>query len=289
VTPRTPTVLTVAGLSHVGVARSHNEDCFRVSRIGSPLDLGPEAAVERIVWEGGLVLGVYDGVGGKDAGDHASTTAARTVADAFTAGGLPRGPVDLSARLVDAVTAAGQAIAAESRANKNRRGMGSTATVAAISDGHLVVAQVGDSRGYVLRSRELVQVTRDDTLLQEALRTGSLAPEDAAQFPHKNVLLQVLGNGAKLKVGVSSIEPRLGDVLLLCTDGIHGLLEDALLRATLLRHHDPGVAARVLVDEALRAGGSDNIAVVVARLEGEKLAPPQPGDHLEEKIVFETG
>src|SRR5262249_52371441 len=137
----------------------------------------------------------------------------------------------------------------------------------------------------VLRGRALVQVTRDDTLLQEALRTGSLTLEDAAGFPHKNILLQVLGSGAKPNVGVTLIEPRRGDVLLLCTDGLHALLDHGVLRATLLRQRDPGVAARVLVDEALRAGGHDNIALVVARLEGEALAPPRPGDVLEDHAL----
>jgi protein phosphatase len=274
----------VAGVAHVGVTRAFNEDCFYVSEIGGNQARTGEATVERLTSDGGFVLGVYDGVGGRDAGEHASATAARRVAAALAAGAPPHGPAELGARLVDAVTAAGDAIAAECRANKNRRGMGTTATVAAIAAGHLVVAHVGDSRAYVLRGRELVQVTRDDTLLQEALRTGSLAPEEAAQFPHKNVLLQVLGNEAKLKVGVTEIEPRRGDVLLLCTDGIHGLLDDRLLlRATMLRHRDPGVLSRVLVDEALRAGGNDNIALVVARLEDEALAPPLPGDLLEER------
>jgi protein phosphatase len=279
----TPTALLIAGFTHVGLARSYNEDCFRVSEIGGPFTSGPEAAVERLASEGGFVLGVYDGAGGKDAGAHASAMAARMVADSLAADALSGGQAELRARVVDAVTAAGDALSAESRANQNRRGMGSTATVAAIAAGHLVVAQVGDSRAYVLRGRALVQVTRDDTLLQEALRTGSLAPEDAAAFPHKNILLQVLGNGAKLNVGVSPIEPRRGDVLLLCTDGLHGLLDDAILRAILLRHREPGVAARVLLDEALRAGGHDNVALVVARLTGEALTPPKPGDVLEDR------
>jgi protein phosphatase len=129
-------------------------------------------------------------------------------------------------------------------------------------------------------------VTRDDTLLQEMLRTGSISPADAESFPHKNILLQVLGTGGELKVGVCSVEARRGDVVLLCTDGIHGLLSDAAIRAVLLRHHHPGVAARVLVDEAMRRGGHDNIALLIARLDG---GAPEPGEAPLEVVRIQLG
>jgi protein phosphatase len=155
--------------------------------------------------------------------------------------------------------------------NPQVRGMGTTATVAAVAGQHVAVAQIGDSRGYLLRGRELVQLTRDDTLMEEMLRQGRLSPEEAESFPHKNVLLQVLGSGVPPKVAVSTFEARHEDVLLLCTDGLHGMVGDEILRAVLLRHRAPGVAARVLLDEALRAGGNDNIALLVARLDGGDL------------------
>ena len=274
---RLPTIVSVAGLTHPGHARTLNEDCFRVSEIGGALQRGPDEVVERVSSPAGFVLGVYDGTGGTGAGDAASRAAARVVSEALATGALPSGPAELSVRLVEAVTAAGAAILAEASASADRRGMGSTATVAALAGEHLVVAQVGDSRAYLLRGRELVQITRDDTLLQEVLRTGRLSPADAASFPHKNVLLQVLGTGRELKVSVSTVVLHHGDRVLLCTDGIHGLLEDAVLRATLLRHRDPGTAARVLLDEALRAGGLDNIALVIARPGSEGLPSGEAG------------
>jgi protein phosphatase len=161
--------------------------------------------------------------------------------------------------------------------------MGTTATVAAVRGAHLVIAQVGDSRAYVLRRRELVQATRDDTLLNEAVRTGSATLGDAAFFPYRKVLLQALGTGVAPKVGVTVVSACLGDVLLLCTDGVHGGLDDAVLRATLLRHPEPGVAARVFVHQALASGGSDNLALVVARFDGEKLRPPAASDVVEDR------
>jgi len=276
------TVLTAAGLTHVGLMRDVNEDCFHVSEIGGGLRRGPEDVVERLASEGGFALGVYDGAGGHGGGDDASRIAAQKVGEAL-GGVLPSGPAELCARLVDAVVAAGEAILEASHGDPAWRGIGSTATVAASRGRDLVVAQVGDSRAYVLRRRTLVQVTRDDTLLQEALRSGTLLPSDAASFPHRNVLIQALGTGIAPKVGVTVLSARRGDVLLLCTDGVHGQIDDAVLRATLLRHREPGVAARVLRDEALHAGGSDNLALVIARFDGEGLPHPDEADVLEDR------
>ncbi len=268
---RLPTVATLAGLTHVGTNRQTNEDSFRVSEVGGPLTRGPEELVARLAVEGGLVFGVYDGAGGASSGNLASDASAKHVAESLARGAHPSGPAELGAMLVRAVTAAGKSLDAEATTNPKLRGMGTTATVAAVAGRHVAVAQVGDSRGYLLRGRELVQLTRDDTLVEQMLQEGRLSPEEAESFPHKNVLLQILGNGAALRVAVSTFEARYEDVLLVCTDGLHGLIGDDVLRAVMLRHHAPGVAARVLVDEALRAGGHDNIALVVARLDGGDL------------------
>jgi protein phosphatase len=300
-----PTVLSIAGLAHVGLAREINEDSFLISELGGALRCGPpeegdpqrsprapgapgpsapdrrlDEVVERLCSDEGFVLGVYDGAGGHGGGDAASAVAAKAVAAALTGS---KDGVELGDRLAGAVRAADAAILDLARADLRLRGMGSTATLAAVAGDRIFVAQIGDSRAYVLRRRTLVQVTRDDTLLQEALRTGSLEPRDAADFPHGNVLLQALGAGVPLKVAVTALPARRGDVLLLCTDGVHGLLDAGVLRAALLRHREPGVALRVLVDEALRAGGNDNIALVVARLDGEGLEPPDAADVLEDR------
>jgi protein phosphatase len=265
-----PTIATIAGLTDAGERRTLNEDTFRVSEVVGPLARGPEDVVARLEVPVGLVLGVYDGTGGLMRGEHPSETGARRVAEGLASGDILPGPSAIAERLVAAVTAASDALLERSR-GPGAGGAGTTATVAVIAGEHLVVAHVGDSRAYRLRGRELVQITEDDTLLQHALRTGHLRPADAAGFPHKNVLLQVLGSPS-VKVAVSSLDARRDDVILLSTDGIHGPLDDQAMRAVLLRHRAPGVAARVLLEEALRAGGGDNMAVVVARVEGGALA-----------------
>jgi protein phosphatase len=262
-----PTVATLAGLTHAGYRRTHNEDTFRISEVSGPLSRGPEDVVARLEVPVGLVLGVYDGTGGFMRGEQASETSARLVAEGLASGTLRSGFDAIGERLVASVTVASDALLERSRVDAH--GAGTTATVAVIAGGHLLVAHVGDSRAYRLRGRELVQLTQDDTLLQHALRSGQLRPADAADFPHKNVLLQVLGS-TSVKVAVSSLDARHDDVILLSTDGLHALIDDQALRAVLLRHRAPGVAARVLLEEALRAGGNDNIAIVVARLDRDQ-------------------
>ena len=215
--PVVPTVATVAGLTHAGERRTLNEDTFRVSEVSGPLSRGPEDVVARLEVPVGLVLGVYDGTGGFMRGEHPSEAGARLVAEGLASGDRIEGPEAIARRLVAAVTAASEAILEQSRGPD--AGGGTTATVAVIAGEHLLVAQVGDSRAYRLRGRELVRLTEDDTLLQHALRTGQLRAADAAAFPHKNVLLQVLGS-TSIKVAVSSLDARHDDVILLL-DGRH--------------------------------------------------------------------
>jgi protein phosphatase len=130
-----------------------------------------------------------------------------------------------------------------------------------------------------------VQLTRDDTLANEALLLGDLKPEEVADFPHKSIVLSALGMAATTRSVVTSVALRLDDALLLCTDGLHALVDRRTIRAVLLRHREPGVAARVLVDEAMRAGGNDNLALVVARFEASYLVPPQPTDALKDEAL----
>ena len=144
--------------------------------------------------------------------------------------------------------------------------MGTTATVAAITGDRVYLANVGDSRAYLLRDRRFEQLTRDDTLIEHFRRTGELTAEAEAELP-RNVITRALGLSESLTVEVSALDPRIGDVLLICSDGLCGMVEDRSLRDVLLRQRDVGVACRVLVDAALRAGGHDNISVIVARFE----------------------
>lgn len=268
-------IATLAALTHVGLARVHNEDTLHVGDDTGDLTRGRAELRERISLEHGLSFGVYDGMGGMSSGEVASREAASVVAATLAEEPRPRDEEALRERLIEAVQRANRAIYLAGERDPRRRGNGSTATVAAVIDGCLLIAQVGDSRGYLLRDRELVQITTDDRLAQQMARSlgRPLTDEELHSVP-PSVITKALGMSAELTPEITRTALRRGDVVLLATDGLTGLVPDPILRAVLLRQRDPGVACRVLCDEALGAGGHDNLTIVVARFDGEGLRPP---------------
>src|SRR6185503_7593825 len=179
---------------------------------------------------------------------------------------------ELARRLVFAVEEAGVRIFSEARADRTRRGMGTTATIAALMDDRLFVAQVGDSRAYVLRRGELVQVTRDQSLVNQLIEAGQLTEEEAETFEHNNIILQALGTAETVQVDLTYVDLRQGDRLLLCSDGLSGMVRADELREVLSSQKDPLDACKELTDRANRAGGHDNITVIVADFDGPGLA-----------------
>jgi protein phosphatase len=179
---------------------------------------------------------------------------------------------EVAAALVQAVRVANTLVFERARRERSLRGMGCTATVAALVDRTLLVAQIGDSRAYVMRERNLAQVTRDQTLAQQLLESGQLRPEDLPTFEYTNVILQALGTSEEVMVDLSYVDLAPGDVVLLCSDGLHGQVSsEAISRA--LEVSAPAAAAR-LVDLANAAGGVDNVTCVVARFALEPASTP---------------
>ena len=158
-----------------------------------------------------------------------------------------------------------------------------TATVAAISGDTLHLAHVGDSRAYVLRRRRLVQISRDQTLLNHLLDEGKILPNEIEEFPHKGVIMFALGVGPKLEVDRTSVRLRRGDVLLLCTDGLWNLIDDAGIETVFRWHKGPEAICTALVESANAAGGHDNVTVVVARFEDERLEEASERDAVEDR------
>src|SRR5256885_14614470 len=175
----------------------------------------------------------------------------------------PRDRNELARRLVRAVEEAGLRIFTEAKADRARRGMGTTATIAALLDDHLFLAQVGDSRGYVLRGDKLVQVTRDQSLVNQLIEAGQLTEAEAETFEHNNIILQALGTADTVQVDLTYVELRRGDTLLLCSDGLSGMVRFDDIREVLLTVPDPLEACKILTDRANQAGGHDNITVIV--------------------------
>jgi protein phosphatase len=160
-------------------------------------------------------------------------------------------------------------------------GMGSTATVAGLLDGFLYLAQVGDSRGYLVRSGVATQLTRDQSLVQQMLDTGAITAEAAEQSAHGNVILQALGVEPRVNVDLTYLEMRQGDFLLLCSDGLHRLVRPEEIAAAAGRLADPGAVCEELVELANERGGPDNITAVAALLGGSGLQEPRPTDTVE--------
>ncbi len=270
--------LHVFGRTDVGRVREHNEDNFLVADLSRHSRRLLEEDRVQPVGDRGTVLAVCDGMGGAAAGEVASELAVNILFEKLNDGEPPVGHNELAWRLVRAVEAAGMRIYSEAKLDRQHRGMGTTATVAALIDPVLFLAQVGDSRAYVLRNDRLVQVTRDQSLVNQLIEAGQLTEEEAENFEHNNIILQALGTADTVQVDLTFVHLRRGDTLLLCSDGLSGMIRLDEIRESLMANPDPVDACRVLTERANQAGGHDNITCIVARFEGDGLEPPSSSD-----------
>ncbi|HHH31512.1 MAG TPA: Stp1/IreP family PP2C-type Ser/Thr phosphatase [Polyangiaceae bacterium] len=266
------------GQTDVGQIREHNEDNFLVADLSSKQRgvAGSNKSFE--VGQGGLLLAVCDGMGGAAAGEVASQMAADVIYENMLRSSGHQDRDRLAIDIVDALEDAGKRILDEANANRACRGMGTTATVAALVDDYLLLGQVGDSRAYVLRDGRLVQVTRDQSLVNQLIEAGQLTEEEAENFEHSNIILQALGTADAVQVDLTYVALRRGDVLMMCSDGLSGMIRDSEIRDTLEHVRDPLEACQVLIDDANQAGGHDNITVIVAVFDGDGLEPPSEED-----------
>jgi PPM family protein phosphatase len=259
----------------VGQVREHNEDNFLVADLTRRSRGLLEANRATVIGHQGAVFAVCDGMGGAAAGEIASQLAVDIIYERLVDGlgdrALKRD--ELARRLVRAVEAAGLRIFHEAKADRSRRGMGTTVTAAALVDEVLFFAQVGDSRGYILRDSELVQLTRDQSLVNQLIEAGQLTEEEAETFEHNNIILQALGTSDTVQVDLTYAELRRGDILLLCSDGLSGMVRFEDIRDTLRTGAEPLDICKALTEKANQAGGHDNITVIIVQFDGEGLKP----------------
>jgi PPM family protein phosphatase len=210
------------------------------------------------------LFAVADGMGGHAGGEVASLTAIEALRAAF---GDPDDPPRTADDLRSAVRWANRTVYQKSMEDSELRGMGTTMTAVAVvvSEGEdrLAVANVGDSRAYVLVKGELTQLTEDHSVPEELVRAGELTPDDVATHPQRHILTRALGIAPDVEVDLWEILPFVGDRVLLCSDGLCRELSDDQIASALRRLVDPGEAAKELVSRARSAGGGDNITVVV--------------------------
>jgi PPM family protein phosphatase len=266
-----PLHLDIAARTDVGRDRHHNEDSLFVARSdghASTRSCDEPCDVAAPEW---VALGVCDGMGGAAGGEVASRSAAEVIGEVLTAGGLIASPSELGHRLVESVQEAARRVHTAALERRELAGMGTTATVCALSGDALFVAQVGDSRAYLLRGGRLTQITRDQTLATLMMEQGQLTPAELPSFVFSHVILQALGTTPRVDVDLVRVTVRRGDVLLICSDGLSGPVEDEMIRRTLEDAASPVEAAEALIALANAAGGPDNVTAIVARIEGEAL------------------
>ncbi|MFZ5597428.1 MAG: Stp1/IreP family PP2C-type Ser/Thr phosphatase [Bacillota bacterium] len=206
---------------------------------------------------------VADGMGGHLAGEVASGMALELVAEQLK--GCDCG--DMETKLHNGVLAANRKIYDASRDDLTCRGMGTTITAAIIKKREMVLAHVGDSRAYLIRGDRICKVTEDHSLVQEMLKQGGITKEEARDHPHRNVLIRALGTDPLVQVDMIKINLKKGDIILLCSDGLSGLVDDDDILKLVKSSGSPGEAVDSLVSEALRRGGTDNISVIVVEID----------------------
>jgi protein phosphatase len=174
----------------------------------------------------------------------------------------------------EAVELANQQIYAYAREHPEVRGMGTTVTAAGVNGDDLYLAQIGDSRAYLVRNGEAIQLTKDQSLMQRLVDAGELTEEEAEQSERRNIILQALGPDPRVKVDLTHQTLRRGDTLIICSDGLSGLVRREEFRDMVADHPELSDLCAGLIDLANERGGPDNITVVAAHFEGEGLPEP---------------
>jgi len=266
-----PVQISVFGKTDVGRTRDHNEDTFLVADLTRRVaSLHPEVREHEVGTRGSLLM-VADGMGGAAAGEVASRMAADLVFGHMTTV-WPEDP-EISAnrfayRMKEAVELANNRIHAHAKEHPEVRGMGTTATVAGVFGTGLYLAQVGDSRGYLVRNGVATQITKDQSLMQRLVEAGELTEEEAEQSERRNIILQALGPDPRVKVDLTFQELRNGDVLVLCSDGLSGQVKREEIATVMSGTTDLVEACAKLIEFANERGGPDNITAVAARFGG---------------------
>jgi len=261
--------------------REHNEDAFVVADLTrGNATLQPEVRVHTVGDRGTLFM-VADGMGGAAAGEIASAMAIeavlRELTGAVTSGEPPTD--DAFATAIKRATATANAeIHAFAIEHPEFRGMGTTATVAGVLGDTVYLAQVGDSRAYLVRGGVAAQITKDQSLMQKLVEAGELTQEEAEQSERRNIILQALGPEPTIKVDLTAQQLRRGDMLVLCSDGLSGQVKTEDFARIVTDEPDLMAACKRLIDLANDAGGPDNITVIIARFEGDGLLRPGATD-----------
>ena len=269
-----PIVVHVFGRTDVGRAREHNEDAFVVADLtADDASLQPSVRTHHAGSHGSLFM-IADGMGGAAAGEIASEMATaivlRELRREWLANTNPTGE-GFATAIKHAASVANTEINAYAANHAEYRGMGTTATIAGVLGDTVYIAQVGDSRAYLVRDGVARQITKDQSLIQKLVEAGEITEEEAERSERRNIILQALGPDATVKVDLTHQKLRLADTLVLCSDGLSGQVTRDDIGRIATEEHDLMTVCKRLIDLANSAGGPDNITVIAARFEGDGL------------------
>lgn len=264
------------GVTDRGRVRRSNEDQFLVAALHKVVEIHgtsiPEAYQHRFDSQArALILLVADGVGGRPGGDAASSLTLDAIVSYVTTSMRcfykldEQIPTDLLDELAQVVRESHDRLRSHAMGVPDHEGMATTLTMAHVLWPRVYIVQIGDSRCYHLREGRLLQVTRDQTVVQDLVDRGALDPDDAANSPFSSMLLQAIGGDSDINPVITRVDMRAGDTLLLCTDGLTKHVADEEMRTVLLDTPTAEGACRELRDTALTRGGTDNVTVVVSR------------------------
>ncbi|HIR14132.1 MAG TPA: Stp1/IreP family PP2C-type Ser/Thr phosphatase [Candidatus Choladousia intestinavium] len=232
-------------ITDIGKRRSMNEDCVYAS--DQPVGNLPNLLI------------VADGMGGHNAGELASRFTVESIVDYIGKAAEDR-PIPL---LSHAIHQANENVIEKAKTEKSLEGMGTTVVAATIQGSYLYVANVGDSRLYLI-DKDITQITRDHSLVEEMIRVGELKREDARTHPDRNVITRAIGVKEPVRIDFFDMKLEKGDIILLCSDGLTNMVEDRDILKLVKKSGSLKEAASRLVTEANKNGGKDNISVVLA-------------------------
>jgi protein phosphatase len=259
--------------SDIGMRRAVNEDSFLIADLATCKSENGEDMISQPVGETGYLMAVSDGMGGAAAGEIASDFAVKTLLETLTKSTYEQ---PLADELKEAAETANDRIWNYAQENPALLGMGATLTAVLVKDTELHIAQVGDSRAYLIRGGQIEQLTRDQSLAQALVDSGMIAADQAHLIP-QNVIIQALGTQPSLNVVMTEIELCRNDALLICSDGLSNKVKPQEMVEIVNSSTDLKAAVKQLIDLANERGGEDNITVIISRFEGEGLKQQKEG------------
>lgn len=249
--------MIIGAVSDIGLKRGNNQDCMYAStEEGLPLFI------------------VADGMGGHQAGDVASSMAVSGIIEYFNEKQeLLSSEENIKQIIIEAVKNVNDIIYLKSLESTEYNGMGTTITLAYVNNSNIYIGHVGDSRAYIIRDKNITQLTEDHSVVNELIKCGTITPSEALTHPQRNMITRAVGTSCKINMDFSIFKYKPNDILILCSDGLTNMISEDLILNEIVSTKDNqiGKSLNKLVEEAKENGGRDNITVIGIKFDNEVL------------------